>query len=46
MWKSEDSEVVLYELLSGEWGSIVLRWPVMRLEVTTGRYAILLKPSV
>jgi hypothetical protein len=46
MWKSDASEVVLYELLRGEWGSIESRRPVMRLEVTTGRYGILLKPAV
>jgi len=46
MWKSELSEVVLYELLRGEWGSMVLRCPVMRLEVTVEGYCILLKPAV
>jgi hypothetical protein len=37
MWKSDVSEVVLYELLRGEWGSMELRWLVMRLDVTTER---------
>jgi hypothetical protein len=46
MWKSDDSDVVLYELLRGEWGSIELSCPVMRLSVTMGRYGIRLKPAV